>query len=163
MAVDTSQIKVILKKATAINSKPTEETFPELPTVLIWIRFVLAVVYGTYIGHVGMRGGAALLHTLNLIAFIPVMYCRLYLGAEVDAYGMKILTSGLLPALTLAMLIWIYMFTVQNPEAEAKLAAMLVATLLPNENDPSDHRTSVNTDNTGISVDTSSEVEEPEF
>jgi hypothetical protein len=68
-----------------------------------------------------------------------------------------------LPALTLAMLIWIYMFTVQNPEAEAKLASMLVATLLPNENDPSDHRASVDTDNTGISVDTSSEVEEPEF
>jgi hypothetical protein len=38
-----SSVSDILKKALAINSKPTEESFPELPDVLIWARFVIGL------------------------------------------------------------------------------------------------------------------------
>jgi hypothetical protein len=165
---DSNKIKVILRKAIAVNSKPTPETFPELPTVLIWFRCVLAIAYGTYLGSGSvsgkmLRGGTMMLHTLNLIAFIPVMYCRLWLGTQVEGYGLQLLTAGLFPALALAMLLWIYFFTAAHEESEGKLAAMLISTLLSN-NETMDDSTAGLADTTALPVETTSDMsEESEF
>lgn len=128
--IDVNKLKSVIKKALSFNSKPTEDSFPELPTVLIWLRFLLAISNGTYLGMNGAMGGAVMLHTLNLIAFIPVMYCRLYLGTGMNEYGSKVIFSGLLPAIALSTLLWIYLFTALHAEAEGKLASMLISTVV---------------------------------
>lgn len=124
----TLRAAVVWRKALAVNSQPTPETFPELPTVLIWLRFGLALVHGLYLGFVahGATGARMILHMLNVLAFIPVVYCRLYLGANADAFGAKILTAGLVPALALSLLIWIAGHTADQAGAEEKLTALLV-------------------------------------
>lgn len=116
-----------LEKAVKINSKPTEETFPELPTVLIWLRFLLALTYGTFLGsNPTVQGWTVLLHQLNLIAFLPVMYCRLYLGVEGEHFGLQMIFSGTFQALALSLLIWMYFYTLHHELQEGKLASMLM-------------------------------------
>lgn len=88
--ITVEKVKEVLKKAFAINSKPTEESFPELPDVLVWFRFILAVAYGTYLGLSGARSGVMPLQALNLICFVPLMYCRLYLGIDSETFASQV-------------------------------------------------------------------------
>jgi len=124
--LDAKKLQATLRKAVAINSKPTEETFPELPTILVWIRFFLGAAYGTYIGRRGIKSGTLVLQALNLIAFLPFVYCRMYLGTEGEAFGFQIVFSGTAQALALALLLWIYFYTAQMEEQELKFANMLI-------------------------------------
>lgn len=56
---------------------------------------------------------------LNFIAFVPILYCQTFLGADQESYGSKLLFSGIVQGLALAMLIWIYFYTDQHSEDEA--------------------------------------------
>ena len=53
-----------------------EDSFPELPTVLIWLRFLLAISYGTYLGINGAMGGAIALSTLIWIYFFTALHAE---------------------------------------------------------------------------------------
>ena len=53
------------------------------------------------------------------------MYCRLYLGVEADAFGGKIIFSGLLNGGALVLLLWIYFFTLAH-EREGQVLQSLV-------------------------------------
>mmetsp|Transcript_16873 Transcript_16873/g.38694 ORF Transcript_16873/g.38694 Transcript_16873/m.38694 type:complete len:156 (-) Transcript_16873:191-658(-) len=109
--------KEIFKKFLSPNSKPTMETFPELVDCIIWLRFVLAIFFGIWIGNeTPNRGGANIMFGLNFIAFVPILYCQTFLGTEQDSYGSKLLFAGVVQALGLSMLIWIYFYTDQHPE-----------------------------------------------
>lgn len=66
----------ILQKFFALNSKPTKETFPELPNMVIWMRFVLAACYGFWLGAGTQRGGVGILFGLNFVTFVPILYCN---------------------------------------------------------------------------------------
>jgi hypothetical protein len=124
--IDVQQLLIVLKKSIAVNSKPTEDTFPELPTVLIWIRFVLAVTYGTLLGIRNVRGAIMILNAINILTFLPIMYCRFYLRTDADQFRSSLLFSGVVPSIALTLLIWIYFYT-QHHEAEAaKLSSMLL-------------------------------------
>lgn len=129
MMFNLPKLQATLKKALAFNSKPTAETFPELGEVVLWMRFVLALVYGTFLGMQSTRSGTMVLNSLNLIAFVPILYTKLYLGADPDYEG-TILFSGLVNALALCLLIWIYMFTLENEASEVKLSALLLDTVM---------------------------------
>jgi hypothetical protein len=121
-----------IRKMVAINSRPTEASFPELPTVVIWMRAVLAISYGWYLGSRNIRSGVMVINMLNLVAFIPVMYCRLYLNVQsTDQYSGSILFSGLFQSMALAILVWIYCFTSQHEETELKLSNFLVLPTAP--------------------------------
>eukprot|EP00977_Amphora_coffeiformis_P029196 scaffold39290_cov298-Amphora_coffeaeformis.AAC.2 len=63
----------------------------------------------------------------NLLAFVPVMYARLYLGVDADAFGMKLVFSGLLHAGALCLLIWIVLFTASHEAEELQLRDVLAA------------------------------------
>jgi hypothetical protein len=128
---DEEKFKAVLKKALAINSKPTEESFPELPDVLLWIRFFLGIVCGTYFGLKGVRSGTMPLQCLNLICFVPLLYARVYLGAATEVFPSQVLFSGTFQALALSLLIWIYFFTAEHAEQEVKMIALLVLQSLP--------------------------------
>jgi hypothetical protein len=121
------KIKPALRKAVSIQSNPTEESFAELPDVLVWVRAFLAFAYGCYVGHQPhMRGGAVLFQALNLLTFVPYFYCKFFLGAQAGVFDMQILFGGTPQALCLFLLVWIYWFTAANAHEEAKLAAMLL-------------------------------------
>ena len=117
------KVKGIMKKFLSPNSKPTYETFPELVDCVIWLRFVLAVVFGFYAGSQGRVGGANILVALNLIAFPPVVYCQSFLSADQESYGIKLLFSGLFQALAVAVVIWTYCYTAAHEKEDAAFAA----------------------------------------
>ena len=125
---DTKKIEAILQKAAAFGSKPTEETFSELPKVLVWMRFVVGASYGYYLGANGVRSGVMPLQAMNVIVFIPMMYLRFYLGAPQDAFASQSFFSGTFNAFALCMLIWITMFTAQH-EAEESLLVQALGTV----------------------------------
>ena len=81
-SVDVAKLKAVLSKAVQYNTKPTEETFPELPDVLVWLRFMLAVVYGSFLGIRNVRSATMLLHNLNLLGtwliWIMILLNRLH-------------------------------------------------------------------------------------
>jgi hypothetical protein len=125
--LDRQKIECAFRKAIAFNSHPTEESFPELPTVLLWLRFGLAAGYGCMLGYQGTRSFLMLIQTLNLLAFVPVMYCRLYLRASEDTFRMQTVFSGLFQAIALALLLWIYGFTAAHESQVEQLNSLLLA------------------------------------
>lgn len=126
--IDRTKLIRVLQQATSINSQPTETTFPELPQVIIWMRCIIAIIYGTTLGirYHTMRGSIMILNAINLITFIPYMYCRFYLNATMESYvNPQLLFVGLLPAIALTLLIWIYYFTLHH-EMEMELLSKLI-------------------------------------
>lgn len=71
--------------------------------------------------------GAGLLMGINLITFVPFIFCSTYLGANIDSYGSKILTSGTFNALALLLLIWICFYTAEHESEENAIIAALKA------------------------------------
>jgi len=101
------------------------ETFPELVDCIVWLRFILAVSFGFWIGNESPnRGGANLMLGLNFIAFPPIFYCQTFLGADQESYGTKLYFSGIVQGLSLALLIWIYCYTSSHPEDEEAFASL---------------------------------------
>ena len=64
-----------LKKFFAMGSGPTLETFPELVDIVVWSRFVLAIIYGGMLARGNQSGAKVLLFALNFVAFMPMLYC----------------------------------------------------------------------------------------
>jgi len=126
LQLDSKKLQATLKKAVAINSQPTEESFPELPTILIWMRFVLGAAYGTYIGTQGIKSGTMALQCLNLVAFLPWIYTRLYLGVGGEQFVSDALFAGTVQGVALALLIWVYFYTAQMEDQEQNLSSMLI-------------------------------------
>lgn len=91
------------------------------------MRFFIGIAYGSYLGLKGVTSPSMVLQLFNLVAFIPVMYSRFYLGIDSEAFGMKIIFSGLLNAVALAFLLWVYFFTAAHEAEEMQLEALLVS------------------------------------
>ncbi|KAL7564252.1 hypothetical protein ACA910_012278 [Epithemia clementina (nom. ined.)] len=139
-----SKIRPVLSKALTYNLKPTEESFPELPAVLIWFRFVLAVVYGLYVGTHLTRSGVFLLQAFNMITFVPTMYCKFYLGVGADVFAQPIIFAGLINAVALCLLIWIYLFTAAHETQHQQLAALLLSAVVVPPSDTADDALTMN-------------------
>jgi hypothetical protein len=118
-----------MQKFLAPNSKPNKDTFPELPDVVIWFRFILAVSYGTWLGLGTEQGGSAVLMALNFVTFVPILYCSTFLGADNESYGTKIFFGGVANSMALLMLIWIYFYTMRHEEDEAKISEAIISLL----------------------------------
>lgn len=127
-----AKIRPILKKALSFNLQPTEDSFPELPTVLIWFRFILAVAYGSYVGFNLLASGVVLIQALNLLAFVPTIYCKFFLGVPSDVFATQVVFSGLPNAMALVVLIWVYCFTSAHEREELQLTSLLISAVAPN-------------------------------
>ena len=93
------------------------------------------MAYACWLGMSTMAAeGAGLLMGINLITFVPFIFCSTYLGANIDSYGSQVLTSGLFNALALMLLIWIWFYTAEHENDEnAIIAALKVAAPILNE------------------------------
>ena len=109
----------------AINSKPNKDTFPELPDLIVWMRFVLAIAYGSWLGLSGQKGGAGIIFGLNFVTFVPIVYCSTFLGADTESYGTKVYFSGVVNGVALLMLLWVYFHTLDRAEEEKLLSGVL--------------------------------------
>eukprot|EP00429_Kryptoperidinium_foliaceum_P062676 CAMPEP_0176078184 /NCGR_PEP_ID=MMETSP0120_2-20121206/39098_1 /TAXON_ID=160619 /ORGANISM="Kryptoperidinium foliaceum, Strain CCMP 1326" /LENGTH=156 /DNA_ID=CAMNT_0017411929 /DNA_START=78 /DNA_END=548 /DNA_ORIENTATION=+ len=118
----------VLSKFLAINSKPTKDTFPELPDVVIWFRFTLATLYGLFLGlsPTYRSGGSNVIFGFNFIVFVPVLYCSTFLGANQESYDNKILFSGVMSSVAWLLLIWTYLYTLDH-EGEAETLASILS------------------------------------
>jgi hypothetical protein len=105
----------IFTKLVSLGSRPTPETFRELPDCMIWMRFVMAVSYSVFFfwhkETENARGAVPLLMALNVVAFVPLLYCKLALLVDTDAYDGKLIFDGLANAMALVLLMWIYFYT----------------------------------------------------
>ncbi|KAG7361455.1 hypothetical protein IV203_036555 [Nitzschia inconspicua] len=116
----TVEKKSMMEKLLTPGWKPKPATFPELCECIVWIRFVIAVCYGVYIGlEEKSRGGVNLMVALNLVTFVPVFYATTYLGASQEEFGANLIFGGVMEGLALTTLIWVYMYTASHPEDEA--------------------------------------------
>jgi hypothetical protein len=132
-----SSWSTIFKKLIIPNSKPNEESFPELPNVIFWLRAFLAIALGLYLGVHQITGAAVLMHVLNALCFVPVIYTHLYLGVKTDGdqFGgiWKMIWSGMAPAMALCLLVWIYMLTATQEREIELLNKMLVNATAKND------------------------------
>jgi hypothetical protein len=124
--INLQKIGTVLRKAIALQSRPTEESFGELPDVLVWMRALIAIAFGAFLGFHQVKSGAAFVQGLNLITFVPFVYCRFFLGTQTGQFDMPAVAGGTLPALALFLLTWIYLFTAAFPSDEVRLAAALM-------------------------------------
>lgn len=118
--------KSIFAKLTDYQSKPTEETFPELPDVLIWIRIVLGVFYGISLGMRNQVGWVGILFALNVTTMLPTVYVSAFLGADPDNFKQGLTFVGVPNAMATCLLVWIMVFTYQHEEEESAFARAIV-------------------------------------
>ena len=112
-----------LRTSFSFGSKPNASTFPELVNVIVWMRCLLAIGYGIYLSR-GTVGSLGMLYGLNVVAFVPMIYIILLLGADLDSYD-NLMFVGLPNSLALLLLVWIYCYTLENAEEEVALAKII--------------------------------------
>lgn len=150
----------LMSKFFAVNSQPTRETFPELPEIIVWVRFALAVVHGIWLGVTKNRiGGVNVLVGTNLVTFVPMLYCNLMLGVDHDKYDNKIFFAGVVNSLALLILIWTYLYTLEH-ESDEKILASALANLVGSAMGGEDVTFS---DEAGLGASQQPVVEESEF
>ena len=118
--------KTILAKLTSYQSKPTEETFPELPDVLIWARILLGALYGISLGLRNQVGWVGILFALNVTTMLPTVYVSAFLGADPDKFKHRLTFVGVPNAMATCLLVWIVVFTHQHEEEESAFARAVV-------------------------------------
>lgn len=128
MPSETTEKKAsTLSKFLAIGSKPTQDTFPELPEALTWMRLVMAIGYGLSLGANVTQGAIPILYALNFMTFGPILYAVVVLQADNDSYGNTLLFAGLHNSIALVLLIWIYFYTKAHENEEMALTGLLQA------------------------------------
>mmetsp|Transcript_27725 Transcript_27725/g.41957 ORF Transcript_27725/g.41957 Transcript_27725/m.41957 type:complete len:164 (-) Transcript_27725:285-776(-) len=129
---------MLLSKFFSIGSKPSPETFPELPTCVLWLRFVLAIVFALYLTTSLRAGAVSILFGLNVVTFVPLLFCKILLLADMDAWENKLTFTGVPNAVGLLLLVWVYCFTRQHAEEEAKFITTIIAQQVMKQVDKSD-------------------------
>lgn len=71
------------------------------------------------------KGFVGFVFAMNMVCFLPILYCQLLLVADMDSYK-NLFFAGVPNSMALCVLIWIYCFSMQFSEEEAKLAAAMV-------------------------------------
>lgn len=99
--------------------------------MIVWFRFLLAVLYGTYLGvpNSHRSSGANLLFGFNFIVFVPSLYCTTFLGAEQASFDNKLLTNGVVSSTALMLLLWTYFYTLEHDNDAEALAAILASSI----------------------------------
>ena len=137
----------VLKKACKFASRPDASTFPELITLVTWLRIIIGAMYGISLGiRNENRGLVGLTLGLNVIAFAPMLYFNGYLMANVDSYK-NLRFVGVVNGLAIMLLIWITFFTWAHSEEEISMQKVLTdAMIAASEDAGSTEETSVGTD-----------------
>lgn len=143
----TTSSESVLKKALKFASKPDASTFPELLTVVTWLRIIIGAIYGVSLGiRNENRGLVGLTLGLNVIAFAPMLYFNGFLMAKIDSYK-NLRFVGVVNGLAIMLLIWITFFTWAHSEEEMSMQKVLSDAIISSSEDASSpEETSVGTD-----------------
>ena len=143
----TTSSESVLKKALKFASKPDASTFPELLTVVTWLRIIIGAIYGVSLGiRNENRGLVGLTLGLNVIAFAPMLYFNGFLMAKIDTYK-NLRFVGVVNGLAIMLLIWITFFTWAHSEEEISMQKVLSDAIISSSEDAgSTEETSVGTD-----------------
>ncbi len=143
----TTSSSSVLKKALKFASKPDASTFPELVTVVTWLRIIIGAIYGVSLGiRNENRGLVGLTLGLNVIAFAPMLYFNGFLMAKIDSYK-NLRFVGVVNGLAIMLLIWITFFTWAHSEEEMSMQKVLSDAIISSSEDAgSSEETSVGTD-----------------
>ena len=143
----TTSSSSVLKKALKFASKPDASTFPELLTVVTWLRIIIGAIYGVSLGiRNENRGLVGLTLGLNVIAFAPMLYFNGFLMAKIDSYK-NLRFVGVVNGLAIMLLIWITFFTWAHSEEEMSMQKVLSDAIISSSEDAgSSEETSVGTD-----------------
>ena len=143
----TASSSSVLKKALKFASKPDASTFPELLTVVTWLRIIIGAIYGVSLGiRNENRGLVGLTLGLNVIAFAPMLYFNGFLMAKIDSYK-NLRFVGVVNGLAIMLLIWITFFTWAHSEEEMSMQKVLSDAIISSSEDASSpEETSVGTD-----------------
>ena len=95
-----------LKKFITFGSAPTKDTFPDLPNYVTWLRLLVALLYGIYIGVSNQYGGLGVFLGISMITFIPLSYIDIYLKGKTSTYE-KLTFAGVPNALAFLTLVWV--------------------------------------------------------
>eukprot|EP00542_Grammatophora_oceanica_P017452 CAMPEP_0194029926 /NCGR_PEP_ID=MMETSP0009_2-20130614/3552_1 /TAXON_ID=210454 /ORGANISM="Grammatophora oceanica, Strain CCMP 410" /LENGTH=161 /DNA_ID=CAMNT_0038669749 /DNA_START=10 /DNA_END=495 /DNA_ORIENTATION=- len=115
----------IIKKFGAWGSKPDVNTFPELTQCVIWLRFIIAIGYGTYLGLSDSNRAIAVMFGLNAVTFVPLIYCHVLLQAEMESFS-GLTFGGLVNALALIILIWVGIHSWKHEDELSELTASII-------------------------------------
>ena len=85
------------------------------------------MAYGTYVGSNLIRSAPYLLQALNVITFVPTMYCKFYLFVPTDVFAQQVIFAGLVHAMALCLLIWTYCYTLAHESSEEQLRLLLAS------------------------------------
>jgi hypothetical protein len=139
----------VLQKACKFGSKPDASTFPELTTVVTWLRLLIGAIYGVSLGiRNENRGLVGATLGLNVVAFAPMLYFNGYLHAYVDSYK-NLRFVGVVNGLAIMLLIWITFFTLAHSEEELSMQKVLSDAIMASSSaatESSAEGTSVGTD-----------------
>ena len=143
----TTSSASVLQKALKFASKPDASTFPELLTVVTWLRIIIGAIYGVSLGiRNENRGLVGLTLGLNVIAFAPMLYFNGFLMAKIDSYK-NLRFVGVVNGLAIMLLIWITFFTWAHSEEEISMQKVLSDAIISSSEDAgSSEETSVGTD-----------------
>lgn len=123
---DRKSPQAILNQFFNAGSKPTPQSFPELPQCVIWMRCFCAILYGVYLGVNDRMGAINMIFGMNIVAFFPVFYCQWVLLADGDVWENKLVFAGIPNAAGMMLLVWIFVFSQAHESEEVKFMAKMV-------------------------------------
>jgi len=115
------ELFVAWSKFTDPMSRPTFETFPQLPSCVATVRLVVGLLYGISLGYRDMIGGFGLLSGASAVMFFPLVYVEQFLKAETSTYPSNVAMVGVVNAFALLILVWVTIYTMNHPDLEAKM------------------------------------------
>lgn len=105
----------------------------------MWVRGFLAILYGLYLGNTDTMGAVNLLFGLNLVAFIPIMYCQFLLNADGETWENRLIFVGIPNAAGLLLLVWIFVYSQTHADEEAQFMSKMVLYEVSKRQDPPDY------------------------
>ena len=102
-------------------SRPTFESFPELPECVTLVRFFVGVVYGFSLGYRDMTGGIGILMGASAVMFLPLIYVEQFLKAQVSNYPSNVAMAGVVQGMAAMVLVWVTIYTMMHEDLEKEI------------------------------------------
>ena len=97
-------------------SRPSPETFPELPDCVAIVRILVGFTYGLSLGYRDVVGGFGVMMGCSAVMFLPLIYVEQFLKAQVNAYSANIAVTGVVYGMASCLLVWIIFYNMNHAD-----------------------------------------------